>query len=119
MQHCASGDVEVLHDLVVRPVVRAWTVSRDGREGSKEGRDAHLPSGVDQSLLRWGDTRLLLDLLLDAGDLPNVQSRGNSMSRVSMQCKEGQSRQVARTWSSGSISSSICRPETRQKVAQL
>ncbi len=87
MQHCASGDVEVLHDLVVGPAMPAWTVSQDGRERSEEGRDAHLPSGVDQSLLRWGDTRLLLDLLLNAGDLPKVKSRAKAIARVSMNAK--------------------------------
>lgn len=31
--------------------------------------DIHLPSSENETLLRWGHAGLLLDLLLDAGDL--------------------------------------------------
>ena len=40
-----------------------------------ESRDVHLPSGKDQPLLRWGDTRLLLNLLLDSRDLYQISRR--------------------------------------------
>ena len=64
VKHRARRDVEIFDDLVVRPVP-----CRSASVLYSFIRHLHLPSSEDQPLLRRWDTRLLLNLLLDARDL--------------------------------------------------
>ena len=73
MEDGARCDVEFACGLVVWPVVRA----SGGKGEVKEGENAndfvminiHLPASKDETLLWRRNARLLLDFLLDPGDL--------------------------------------------------
>ena len=70
--------------------------------------DAHLPARENQTLLRWWDTGLLFNLLLNASDLYRSDiRRGHAMERRKVAMLKGTGRVAVLTLSSRSISSSI------------
>lgn len=71
-----------------------------------------MSSTVNETLLLWGNTRLLLNLLLYPSDLSSDEGEMESVS-----CLYGYTNKI-HTWSSGSMSSSICKAMPKKLVLQ-
>jgi len=78
----ASCDVEFACGLFVWPVVRASGGKGEVKEEEKANDSVminiHLPASKDETLLWRRDARLLLDFLLDPGDLQRTKMSGGA-----------------------------------------